>query len=64
MRYCLARLIRSFKFASIGPPLGYAQTATSSVFTDSVADDYATEEVLLAHIKRVDAPSCLNKAPI
>ena len=64
MRYCLARLIRSFKFTSIRPPLGYAQTATSSVFTDSVPDDYATEEVLLAHIKRVDAPSCLSKAPI
>ena len=42
---------------------GYAQTATSSVFTDSVPDDYATE-VLLAHTKRVDAPSCLNKALI
>ena len=64
IRYCLARLIRSFTFASTRPPLGYAQTATSSCFTDSVPDDYATEEVLLAHIKRVDAPSCLNKALI
>ena len=42
---------------------GYAQTAPPSVFTDSVPDDYATE-VLLAHTKRVDAPSCLNKALI
>ena len=36
---------------------------THSLFTDSVPDDYATE-VLLAHTKRADALSCLNKAPI
>ena len=47
----------------MAPNTGYAQTATPSVFTDSVSDDFATE-VLLAHTKRVDAPSCLNEAPI
>ena len=45
------------------PITGYARTATPSVFTDSVPDAYATE-VRLAHTKRVDTPSCLNKAPI
>ena len=45
------------------PITGYARTVTPSVFTDSVPDAYATE-VRLAHTKRVDTPSCLNKAPI
>ena len=64
MRHCLARLIRSLTFASItAPNTSYAQTATPSVFTDAVPDDYTTE-VRLAHTKCVDAPSCLHKAPI
>ena len=45
------------------PNTGYAQTATPSVFTDSVPDDYATKYFwpILNVLMRL---SCLNKAPI
>ena len=57
MRRCLARFDPDAHIHL------YTAPNTPSLFTYSVPDDYATE-VLLAHTRRIDAPSCLNKAPI